>query len=195
LTDWTERMDRLRARREAAGLPVSSADIRLQIAEAQGTDWQDWRTPSFDYAGDVARYPFQWWPTEVVRVSRSIPATCPCGEPARSLKPSVTARPRYCARCLEPDGLEPEPLKLEREGDPVRVAALYLQGLADALDSPERPKPKKRGAYTIDQKREAVRLYRDTNMTMSEVAEKLGVPLASVKNWVRRYQEDPYFAS
>ncbi len=188
-------MDRLRARREAAGLPVSSADIRLQIAEAHGTNWQDWRTRSFDCAEDVALYPFGWWPMEPVRISMSVPVVCWCGAPVRSLKPSAQAKPRLCVRCLEPDGLEPGPLKLEREGDPVRVAALYLTGLADALNAPERPKPKKRGAYTIDQKRGAVRLYRDTNMSMPEIAEKLGVPLASVKNWVRRYQDDPYFTS
>ena len=40
-----------------------------------------------------------------------------------------------------------------------------------------------------------MRLYRETGMTMAEVAEKLGATLASVKNWIRRYGNDDFFVS
>ena len=125
---------------------------------------------------------------------------CPCGAPVRTLKPTVQARPRYCAECLTPDGSELASRLTRRcklaERDPLRAAALALPGLADALDSVEIPKPTTRGrSYSIGQKREAVRLYRETGMTMAEVAEKLGATLASVKNWIRRYGNDDFFVS
>jgi Homeodomain-like domain len=200
VTDWLQRMDKIRARRTAAGLPIGRVTISVLVREAlldlstpEGTGEQYEPNRVFDYAEDVERYPFSWWPTEPIRISMSVPGICQCGAPVRQLKPKVLARPRLCASCLVPDEIPASVFR--REGDPVRVAALYLPGLGDALDAPPKAPKKKRGAYTIDQKREAVRLYSDTNMTMPEVAEKLGVPLASVKNWVRRYQDDPYFAS
>jgi hypothetical protein len=206
--DWAERMEAIRAKREARGLPIGRVSLHELIRDAvrdldapdgTGEDYNPNRT--FDYGEDIRAYPFQWRPTEPVRVSLSYPQTCACGESVRTLKPNVQARPRLCAGCLKPDNSDEIDLadltlrSKEGDRDPLRAAALYLPGLADALDSVEIPKRRTRGrAYTIADKREAVRLYRD-GMTAPEVAEKLGVTLPSVKNWVRRYADDPYFVS
>jgi hypothetical protein len=202
VTDWVERMEALRRRREAAGRPIGRAGLTglireavKDLAELEGAGERYNPNAGFVIEADVELYPFRWWPTETVRVSSSSPTVCPCGSPVRTLKATVGARARFCAGCLEPDGSEPRATSFERAGDPLRVAALYLPGLADALDSIELPKPKTRGrSYTIEQKREAVRLYRDAVLGQTEIAEKLGVPLSTVKTWVRRYEADPFFA-
>jgi hypothetical protein len=226
MTAWTDRMDAIRQKRMAAGLPIGRVDIRELIRDA-AKDLSYAPNVGYDYGEDIARHPFQWQPGEPVRVSLSFPQTCACGEPVRSLRPSATVRPGLCGGCLEPDGSDEIDLadlirrckpRTERkfvngrwltvdmwtgevcpettdDGNPVRSAALYLPGLAGALDATAPAGRRARGrAYTIEQKREAVRLYRD-GMTAPEVAEKLGVTLPSVKNWVRRYADDPFFVS
>lgn len=207
MTDWTERVDAIRRRREAAGLPIGRASLQSAIREAvrdldspEGTGEDYNPNRGFDHAADIEAHPFRWRLTEPVRISMTVPTLCPCGAPVRTLKPTVQARPRYCAECLTPDGSELDLTDLIRrcklaDRNPLRAAALAMPGLADALDAPQKVAKPKRAAYTIAQKREAVRLYRETDMTMTEVAEKLGAPLASVKNWIRRYGSDAFFAS
>ena len=113
MSDWTERVDAIRRRREAAGLPIGRPTMQSAIREAvrdldspEGTGEDYNPNRAFDYAADIEAHPFRWRPTEPVRVSATVPTMCPCGAPVRTLKPTVQARPRYCAECLTPDGSE-----------------------------------------------------------------------------------------
>jgi hypothetical protein len=133
---WQDRMDALRRKRQAAGRPSHSAIAGVLREREPGEDYRPNRW--YDYAADIAQYPQRWRPTEPIRVSMSVSPVCSCGAPVRTLRPTVTARPRLCTACLD----DVEPAKLPRnDGGPVRVAALYLPGLADALDAPEKAKP------------------------------------------------------
>jgi hypothetical protein len=53
MTHWEERMDRLRVKRIAAGRPVVGKGEHRPVNHAR---------ENFDYAQDVARHPFRFWP-------------------------------------------------------------------------------------------------------------------------------------
>jgi DNA-directed RNA polymerase specialized sigma24 family protein len=50
-----------------------------------------------------------------------------------------------------------------------------------------------RTLYTISQKREAVAMYRDTRLSVAEIALKMDVPRKTVAAWIRRYQDDAFY--
>jgi Helix-turn-helix domain len=119
-----------------------------------------------------------------------------CGLPVRKLSPFVVARASYCADHLIEDCTE---TSLRRgvwrsPEQALREVALYLPGGAEARRSAgrRRRKPAKR-VYTINDKREVVQLYRSGPMQATEIARHLDIPEGTVKSWIKRHLEDPYF--
>ncbi len=191
-TNWLERMDALRRKREAAGKPSGRTAIAEQIREADSPD--DYRPNRlFDYAADIAAYPLTFRP-RVAGLSVRPAQWCSCREPLRALKPSSTARLRFCAACLAPDESEPgdwfgdlAAACRTADRDPLRAAALSLTGLADALDAPEPVAPKRstRSTVSLAAKRLAVLRLR-SGETSSRIAEDLGVNATTVRQWASR---------
>lgn len=146
-----------------------------------------------------------------------------CGQPVRKLKPFAEAQPRCCPDCItipagvvidqghvidkatgellwwpgqSPAGLAEicKPPLTRSPEEARRVVAQYLSGAGAALEEFSRRKRKEpRSIYTMNQKREAVFLYRNTDMAQTAIAEKIGVPVGTVKKWISRYQDDPFY--
>jgi hypothetical protein len=143
-----------------------------------------------------------------------------CDRAVRKLKPSSMARPLYCSLCLEPNSadrnLELEWVKVNGRyvqmgmsaGDVWRVAshpadrqkarrvlALSLPEGRSEIEpvrkSPTRPRGRD---YSINEKREVIFLYRNmSSLSMADIAERAGVPAATVRQWVKRHAADEYF--
>ncbi len=193
---WEDRARRAKLRRL-----VREAVHDLSVPEGTGDEYNPNRV--FDYAADIAAYPFRWQPgadgSFIQQVQLDDLGVCrvtDCGSPVRKLSPSVVARASYCPDHLMEDGTETSFQRIVERSpeDALRVVALCLPGGAEILQSATRRRrtPAKR-VYTINDRREAVRLYRSTPMQATEIARHLVIPVGTVKSWINRHLEDPYF--
>jgi hypothetical protein len=193
---WQDAAERVRLRRL-----VQDAIYDLSVPKGTGDEYNPNRV--FDYAADIAAYPFRWQPgatgSFMEQVQPDDLGVCRvpgCGLPVRKLSPFVVARASYCADHLIEEGTETGMQRaVERSPEEaLRVVALYLPGGVEALQSAHgrRRKPAKR-IYTVNDKREVVGLYRSTPMQATEIARHLDIPEGTVKSWIKRHLEDPYF--
>jgi hypothetical protein len=143
-----------------------------------------------------------------------------CDRPVRKLKPSSVARTEYCSVCLEANdadrNLELEWVKVDGRyvhlkigsGDvwqvgsqsadrdkARRVLALYLPDGRTETEPARKSLSRQRGQnYSINDKRQVIFLYRNmSNLSMADIAERTGIPSATVRQWVNRHAGDEYF--
>ena len=125
-----------------------------------------------------------------------------CGQPVRKVSPLSSARPRYCSACMTDDG-QPFDFRAvaERCQPPLtrspaaarRVMALHFTTKLDGPDEVTRKRraAAKKAAYTLRQKREVIALY--STLSPTKIAVRLCIPVGTVKAWISRYKDDPYY--
>ncbi len=203
MATWQDRADAIRRRRVARGLRV---DWPEQDSEQNAP--RDDR--QFDYDADIAEHPFKWWPGEpggslIQQLQPSDLGACAapgCGQPVRKVSPLSSARPRYCSACMADDG-QPFDFRAvaERCQPPLtrspaaarRVMALHFTTKLDGPDEVTRKRraAAKKAAYTLRQKREVIALY--STLSPTKIAVRLCIPVGTVKAWISRYKDDPYY--
>lgn len=126
--NWRDRMDEMKQRRLAAGLPVQIGRGEHQRVNPV--------MPVFDYEADIAEFPFGWQ--------------------------------------------RDKPGDLYRLPEPLRTWAL------DAHEKEQAAPPVARLRDKHDKRAEAIRLYNQTPMGVTDIARELGLPKQTISRWTQQ---------